>query len=125
MLEAYFLFLTLGPLAAFIIWEGIRNRRTSVKPLSRTSMESGFVPGAKNAERVCAIFAVTTAILGVLLIAQPQHPPFSGRGALLSSLLYSWFGVWGQSLFCWLLACVLVAVAVGARNKRLGARHAG
>lgn len=125
MLEAYFLLLTLGTLAAFIVWEGIRNRRTSVKPLSGASLKGGFVPGAKSAERVCAIFAATTAMLGALLIAQPQHPPFAGRGALLSSLLYSWFGVWGQPLFCWLLACVLVAGAVGARNKRLGARHAG
>ena len=127
MVEASFLFLTLGPLAAFIIWESFRNRRnsTSVKPLSRTSMERGFVPGAKTAERVCFIFAVAMAVFVVFLIIQPQHPPFAGRGAFFSSLLYSWFGVWGMPLFCWLLACVLVAAAVAARSKRLGVRHAG
>lgn len=125
MLEASFLFLTLGPLAAFIIWEGFRHRRTSVKPLSRASMERGFVPGAKNAERVCSILAAVTAIFGVFLIVHPQHPPFAGRGAHFSSLLYSWFGVWGQPLFCWLLAGVLITAAVVARSKRLGAQHAG
>lgn len=42
MLEAYFLLLTLGTLAAFIVWEGIRNRRTSVKPLSRHPWKVGL-----------------------------------------------------------------------------------
>ena len=127
MVEASFLFLTLGPLAAFIIWESFRNRRnsTSVKPLSRTSMERGFVPGARNAEFVCSILAVAIAIFGVVLVVQPQHPPFAGKGALISSLLYSWFGVWGQPLFCWWFACVLIAAAFAARRKRMGARHAG
>ena len=125
MLEASFLLLTLGPLAAFIIWESYRHRRTSVKPLSRTSMERGFVPGAKTAERVCFIFAVAMAVFGVFLIIQPQHPPFAGRGAFFSSLLYSWFGVWGQPLFAWLVSCLSVFAAVSARSKRLHATRAG
>jgi len=92
MLEASFLLLTLGPLAAFIIWESYRHRRTSVKPLSRTSMERGFVPGAKTAERVCFIFAVAMAVFVVFLIIQPQHPPFAGRGAVfqLAFVLLVW-----------------------------------
>ena len=124
MLESSFLFLTLGPLAAFIIWEGFRHRRTSVKPLSRTTIERGFVPGAKSAERVFSIFAVAIAIFGVVLIVQPQHPPFAGKGAFIWSLLYSWLGVWGQPLFFWWFACLLVAAAFAARGKRLGARNA-
>lgn len=87
-------------------------------------MERGFVPGAKNAERACFVFACAIAIFGIVLIVQPEHPPFSGRGALFSSLLYAWFGVWGQPVFCWLFACVLVAVSVAARRRRLGALHA-
>ena len=125
MLEALFLFLTLGSLAAFILWESFRNRRRSMKPLSRTSMERGFVPGAKNAERVCSILAVVMAVFGLVLIVQPHPPPSGGRGALLNSLLHSWFGVWGQPLFFWLLACVFVAAAFAARSKRLGAGRAG
>ena len=125
MVEALFLFLTLGPFVFFIILEGFRHRHTSVKPLPRTSMERGFVPGAKNAERVLSILAAVIAIFGVFLIFHRQHPPFAGRGAFLISLLYSWFGVWGMPLFFWLLACVLVAAAVAARSKRLGVRHAG
>jgi hypothetical protein len=125
MLEALFLVLTLGSLAAFILWESFRNRRTSMKPLSRTSMERGFVPGAKNAEHVCSILAVVMVVFGLVLIFQPQHPPFVGRGALLSSLLYSWFGVWGQPLFCWFFACACVAAAFSARSKRLRPGRAG
>ena len=106
MLEASFLLLTLGPLAAFIIWESYRHRRTSVKPLSRTSMERGFVPGAKTAERVCFIFAVAMAVFVVFLIIQPQHPPFAGRGAF--SARFCTLGLeFGASLYLlgWFRVC--------------------
>ncbi len=125
MLEASLLFLTLGPLAAFIVWEGFRHRRASQKPLSRASMERGFLPGAKNAERVGFILAAISSTFGAFLVVQPQHPPFTGRGAHFSSLLYSWFGVWGQPLFCGVLAGVLITAAVVARSKRLAAEDAG
>lgn len=120
-----FLFIALGGLAAYIVWEGWQRRRTSAKPLERRSMERGFVPGASQRESVLFIAAFVAAAFGFVLLAEPRHPPFAGRGAAVDSLLYALLGSWGVPALCWLLAVVALAAALSLRRKRLKGQHAG
>jgi len=120
-----FLFIALGGLAGYIVWEGWQRRRASARPLERRSMERGFVPGASQRESVLFIGAFVAAAFGFVLLAEPRHPPFAGRGSAVASLLYAWFGSWGMSALCWLLAVAALAVALSLRRKRLESQRAG
>ena len=117
------LFITLGGLAGYIMWEGLERRRASARPLERHTMERGFVPGASQRESVLFIAALAAGAFGFVLLAEPRHPPFVGRGAAIDSLL--WFGSWGMPALCWLLAVVALAAALSLRRKRLASQRAG
>lgn len=119
MLGELLVFLSLGALAIFILWEGWQRRRTSNEPLRRSVMEQGFVPGASSREVAIFVGAGVSAVFGFVLMAVPPHPPFFGRHAFISSLLFEWFGVWGMPMVCWLLAFVAFFGALAMRRKRL------
>lgn len=120
-----FLLVALGGLAGFIVWGGWQRRRASAKPLERRSMERGFVPGASQRESVLFTAGLVAAAFGFVLLAEPRHPPFTGRGAAVDTLLYAWFGPWGASALCWLLAFAALAVARSQRRKRLESQREG
>jgi hypothetical protein len=101
-------------LVLFILWEEFRPE----KPLSRKTMEAGFEPG--HAGKVTALFMLgaTGICFGLFLIANPVHPPFTGYGAFISSVLYAMFGPYGEpALF---IAFSVVAIVGGfvVKNSR-------
>jgi hypothetical protein len=114
-----FVFLSLGALAAFMVWEGWRRRRDSKKPLRRSTMEHGFTPGASSRETAAFVAASAAAVFGFVLVAEPPYPPFHGRGALFGFFLFKWFGVWGMPMLCWVFALFAFFGALSIRSARL------
>jgi hypothetical protein len=114
-----FIFLCLGGLALFILWEGWQGRRAAKTPLPRSEMEQGINPGASSQELALFVSAVAGFVFGFTLIVEPSHPPFSGRGAVVDSVLFQVFGIWGKPLVCWVLALIACMAAVKLRRKRL------
>ena len=125
MLDEIILFVTLGGLAIYIVWEGWQRSRAPVNPLERSHMERGFTPGATQREHIAFVAAAVAAIFGFVLLAEPVHPPFTGRGTVIDSFLYTLFGSWGAPALCWLLALVAFVAALAMRRRRLERRHEG
>jgi hypothetical protein len=111
-----FIFLSLGGLALFILWEGWQRHKP--KPLQRATMAQGFLPGASNNETVLFAFAVVGALFGFVLLDKPPVPPFTGRGAFLSALLYDWLGPLGFAFLTWAGAVIAFLAALSVRRKR-------
>lgn len=114
-----FVFLSLGGLALFILWEGWQRRRPSPAQLPRKKMEQGFVPGAASRELAVFVMAAAVLFFGVTRIMNPQLPPFSGRGALIDSVLFHLFGIWGAPAACWVSAIICCVMALKLRRERL------
>jgi hypothetical protein len=84
--------MSLVAIAAFIVWEGWQRRRGTSKPLARAAMARGFVPGAVAAEQALFVGAAVLAVFSLMHFVSPPHPPFTGRGAVFSSLVYGVLG---------------------------------
>ena len=99
---------------AFILWDILRTQ----KPIDRKTLEAGFDPGL--ASKVTALFVLGAVgiFFGLYLIAHPEHPPFSGRGALISSILYALFGLYGQPLVCFGLSITAIAGAFAVKKRK-------
>ena len=113
------MFETFGPLIAgvaflvFILWDMLRPQ----KPISRKTVEAGYEPGLASKVTALFVLGAVGVFLGFYLIANPEHPPFTGRGALISSTLYVIFGPYGQPLVCFGLS---IAAIVGAFVTKKG-----
>lgn len=83
-------------------------------------MERGFIPGAIGHETAIFVAAGVSGAFGLVLITEPPHPPFTGRYALVSSLLYDVLGPWGMPMVCWVLAVIGFIAALSMRRERLG-----
>jgi hypothetical protein len=112
--------LSLVALAAFILWEGWQRRKGNAMPLDRAAMERGFVPGATAAEHMAFVGAVILAVFAGVLFASPPQPPFAGRGAVFSSLLYGALGPLGIPSATAGTAVACIALALSLRRRRLG-----
>lgn len=91
-------------LLAFILWEKFRPE----KPLSRQSMESGFEPGAASNVTALFVLGATGICFGLFLIANPVHPPFTGRGSVISSVLYVMLGPYGEPALCMVFSVLVI-----------------
>jgi hypothetical protein len=118
-----FIFLSLGALALFILWEGWQ--RCNPKPLQRATMAQGFLPGARNNETILFAFGAVGGLFGLVLLDEPPAPPFTGRGAYLSALLYDWLGPVGFAFLTWAGAVVAFVAALSARRKRFSGGRSG
>jgi hypothetical protein len=118
-----FISLSLGGLALFIIWEGWQ--RHKLKPLQRVTMAQGFFPGQSNYETVLFAFAGVGALFGFVLLEEPPVPPFTGRGAFLSALLYDWLGSLGFAFLTWAGSVIALVEALSVRRKRLSGDRIG
>lgn len=99
-------------LVIFIFWEEFRPQ----KRICRKTFESGFEPGLCSKVEALLVLGATGMCFGLYLIANPQHPPFTGSGALLSTVLYSIFGQYGQPLLSFGLS--VAAISAGFVIKR-------
>ena len=113
--------LSLAALAAFILWEGWQRRASASKPLDRSYLERGFVPGAAGYEQALFVAAGVVAAAGVMLFASPPHPPFAGRGALFGSALYGLVGPMGIPTLTLCAAVALLALGLLRRRRRRAA----
>ena len=119
MIEILFPVVTLGGLTLFILWESWQRRESTSKPLSRALMERGFEPGASNKVDVLLTLGIVGISFALFLFNNPPHPPFTGRGSTISSVLFSTFGPLGIPI---LVLALSVAAFVGyyvVRRKRL------
>jgi hypothetical protein len=117
MIGELFIFLSLGGLALFILWEWWQRQKP--KPLQRATMAQGFLPGASNNETVLFTCAVIGALFGFVLLEKLPAPPFTGRGAFLSALLYDWLGPLSFAFLTWAGAVIFLLAALSLRRKRL------
>jgi hypothetical protein len=125
MSGVFFLFIALGSLAGFIVWEMWQRHQAAARPLDRRSIERGFVPGASQRESALLVMALVLAAFGFVLLLESRHLPFTGRGAAIDTFLYEWLGPWGAPGLCWLLSLSACAMAMRLRRKRLGRQHDG
>ena len=119
MIEILFPVVTLGGLALFILWESWQRRESTSKPLSRALMERGFEPGASNKVNVLLTLGIVGISFSLFLFNSPPHPPFTGRGSIISSVLFATFGPLGIPV---LILALSVAAFIGCyvvRRKRL------
>ena len=110
-------------LAAFILWEGWRRRRGAPKQLSRAALERGFVPGATATEQMFFVGAAVLLVFSAVLFVSPSHPPFTGRGAVFSSLVYGVLSPIGASVAVAAIGVACFALSLSARRRRLGAQR--
>ena len=115
--------MSLVALAAFILWEGWQRRRGISKPLGRAAMERGFVPGATAAEQMFFVGAAVLGVFSAMLFVSPPHPPFTGRGAVFSSLVYSMLGPLGIPGATAGAAVACFSLGLSMRRKRLGVQR--
>lgn len=101
-------------LLVFILWEIFGPQ----KPISRETLEAGFEPGEASRASTFFVLGIAGICFGLYLIANPDHPPFTGAGALLSSILYALFGIYGRPLFLFGLSVLGIAAAFRLRKKR-------
>ncbi len=102
----------------FILWDMLRPQ----KPVSRKTLEAGYEPGLASKATALFVLSAVGIFFGFYLIAHPEQPPFSGRGALISSTLYAAFGPYGQPLACFGLS---IAAIVGAFVTKKGYSRRG
>ncbi len=88
-------------------------------------MAQGFLPGARNHETVLFTCAVVGALFGLVLLDKPPVPPFTGRGAYLSALLYDWLGPLGFAFLTWAGAAIAFFAALSARRERFAGDRIG
>lgn len=115
--------LTLVALAAFIVWEGWQRMRRASHPLGRATMVRGYVPGAAAAEQMFFIGAAVLAVFSLGLFVSPPHPPFTGRGAAFSYLVYGALGPLAIPVAAAAAAVACFAFGLSMRRRRLGARR--
>ncbi|WP_298208293.1 hypothetical protein [Acidovorax sp.] len=119
MSGAIFVFVSLGALAIFILWEAWPRHRTAKKPLRRSEMKQGFDPGASARELALFVASGVFAVFGFFLLIEPSYPPFHGRNALIEHLLFAWLGIYGNPVACWACALIAFVAAISMRRKRL------
>lgn len=110
----------LAALAAFIIWDSRRLRRSKFNPISREAMEQGFTPSGGIAWKFVVGLAVVSATLGTSEWLTPKHPPFTGRLSFLVTYAYSVAGEQGPALV-WFGICIVLligALALWSGNSR-------
>lgn len=92
-------------LVVFILWEEFCPERA----ISRKTLESGFEPELASKTTALFVLGATGVCFCLYLIANPQHPPFTGRGVLISNVLYAIFGPYGHPLLCFVLSAAAIA----------------
>jgi hypothetical protein len=119
MVEEVLIFLPLGALALFILWESWQRRASAIKPIDRLAMKPGFEPGQTNRENILFTMAAVGVIASLMLIETPVHPPFTGRSAFFQSLLYTWVGPLGMPAISGTGAFIALMAALSIRRRRL------
>lgn len=104
-------------LVLFILWEEFRPE----KPLSRKTMEAGFEPGLAGKVTALFMLGASGVCFSLYLIANPVHPPFTGRGAFIFSILYAMFGPYGEPVL--ILVVSVVAIVGGFVVKNSSSRN--
>lgn len=99
-------------LVAFIILERFRTE----KPINR---ENGFEPGASGKETTLYILGAVGIVFGLYLFANPPHPPFTGHGSLISSILYAVFGPLGIPSFTMTFSIGVVVIYFVSKRRQL------
>lgn len=100
-------------LVLFILWERFRPE----KPISRKTMEAGFEPGLASKATALFVIGATGVYFSIFLFANPVHPPFTGRGATISSILYAMFGSYGVPAFIMVVSGVFIVFGFVVKNS--------
>jgi hypothetical protein len=108
-----FVFVALGALLLFILWEIWANRRSALR--RRAAAVGGFVPGRAAQEVALFVLAAVFLACSVLVLASPDLAT-SGRQAYLFRVLRDWFGILAAP-------ALFLAVAGGAFVAGLSARR--
>lgn len=100
----------LAVLAAYIVWESLSTGKRSYRV--------GTVPGQAAADLALLVATAVFAVMGMVEVVQPSHPPFTGRGAFVWSALYGSLGVLRVPLAFWILAPTLAGIWFFRRLQR-------
>lgn len=103
-------------LVFFILWENFKPE----KPVDRALMERGFEPGASSKENILLVLGAVGICFGLYQFENPPHPPFTGHGSVISSILYAILGPLGEPGFIVALSIAAVIGAFVVRKRRLG-----
>ena len=101
-------------LVLFILWEVFRPE----KPVNRQTMEAGFEPGLTGKVTALFMLGATGVCFSFFLIANPVHPPFTGYGAFISSVLYAMFGPYGEPVLFMVFSVVAIVGGFVVKNSR-------
>lgn len=80
---------------AFIVWDRKRLSEAKVTPISRETMNKGFIPSGVLAWHVYLAVGGLFALLAFTEWQTPSHPPFSGRWSGIKTIVLQVLGAEG------------------------------
>ncbi len=112
-----FIFISLGSLLLFILWEMWGNRRSALKRRARAA--EGFIPGGSAYEVGLFVLAAVFVACGALVLVSPELVT-SGQHAYLFSILISYVGSFAPSFVFVGTAAGIFTMGITVRKRRLG-----